>query len=169
MKTTILKQIGIIMLLVITVSFSANAQEKDQKLEPFYYDCSGLKDKHPSQIICKPDESGKHLQLHLKYDFTYDQANRLSQKDAYKWNAVKGEWTPYYKQTFTYNVNEIETHYAKWDKRKKAYTPVHEKAIYTLADSGVIAYTNYKRAAADEWKLITDFSNQHPNRLIAEK
>lgn len=169
MKTTILKQIGIIMLLVITVSISANAQEKRQKLEPFYKNCSGSKAMQPTQIICKPDESGKYLQLHLKYDFIYDQANRLSQKEAYRWNADKREWTPYYKQTFVYNNSQIEMYYTKWNKQKKAYNPVYEKAIYTIADSGVIAYTNYKRTGPDKWKQVTGFFNQNPNRLIAEK
>lgn len=90
-------------------------------------------------------------------------------KEAHKWNQEKQCWTPYYKQTFAYETDRIETHYAKWDKAKNSYAPVKEKAIYKICDSGIVAYASYKRTTTQEWEVATEFSQLQPTPLIVEK
>lgn len=170
MKTTILKQIGMIMLLAVTCSFVSNAKNKGNDTRVFYHNCQGVQDLQPEQIICKPDESGKYLELHRKYNFTYDNENRVTKKVAYKWNQQNQKWIPDYLQTFKYSKSQTETEYSVWDKHSKSYAPAQEKAIYKTCYHGVMAYTSYKRNASDnEWKLITNLPEISPEKLIVEK
>lgn len=170
METTILKRMIAIALLTGSIIFSGQAENKESQLAPFYSNCTGIKCLNHKQIICKPDESGKHLKAHRKYNFTYDSENRVIEKAAYKWNEHKQKWTPDYLQTFTYSENQIETEYSAWNKRSKSYAPPKEKAIYKTYHLGVMAYTSYKRDSVEiEWKLINTLPEIYPNILIVEK
>lgn len=173
MKTTSLKRVGSLLLLLVIVCVNGQAKNQKQtadRLAPFYYNCTGAKCMSQSQTICKPDESGKYLKPHRKYNFTYDEQKRVTSKEAYKWDTERNTWIPDYKQTFIYSNNRMETLYAKWNRRKKLYNPAKEKTIYQIGRSGTIAYTSYKKEASSaEWTLVTDMPDLLPNRLIAEK
>lgn len=169
MKTRNLLRAGFLTLLFGVICFSGQAQ-KTNKLAPFYYDCTGAKCLNPTQTICKPDENGKYLKAHRKYYFTYDEQKRVTSKEAYKWNTETNTWIPDYKQTFIYSNNRMETLYAKWDQRKKAYNPIKEKAIYQIGASGITAYASYKKdSSSTGWTLTTYLPDLSPNRLLVEK
>lgn len=173
MKTTSLKRVGFLLLLLVTVCINGQAKNQKQNAEllaSFYYDCTGAKCLSQTQTICKPDETGKYLKPHRKHHFTYDEQKRITSKEAYKWDIERNTWVPDYKQTFIYSNNRMETFYAKWNKHKKSYNPSKEKAVYQIGESGIIAYTSYKKTASSaEWMLVTDIPNLLPNSLIAEK
>ena len=173
MKKTILKKTGFAMLLIGVISFSGQAKSQEKKgsqLAPFYHNCEGIKDLKAEQIICKPDESGKYLTLHRKYNFAYDDENRVVKKEACIWNQRSQKWIPAYILTFSYDMNRMETYYAKWDKRKGKYDTTKEKIVYKTCHLGVTAYTSYKRNSLDsEWEVVTDLPDIYPNRFIVER
>lgn len=169
MKTTILKQIGTILLLVTTVCFSVTAQKQKQELKPFYSNCDGHRSLQPDQIICTPDESGQYLKPHLKYNFFYDSQNRLCKKEAYKWDVQEAKWGPYYSMSYGFSDGRVEVDYAKWNKKTRDFSALKEKAVYERTDSGLVFYTLYKKHSVnDQWSLVTQLYGPNAESLIAD-
>lgn len=63
------------------------------------------------------------LNKEVKYEFSYNEEGKVSQKNAYRWDKNKDEWTPYYQTSYTYNAEtgEINTVYGMWDKKTKEF------------------------------------------------
>lgn len=82
------------------------------------------------------NEDGR-LYRHLRYTYTYDNENRVTSKEASKWDASKEAWVPYFKMNLTYNDNEIEVNYARWNSRSNAYDSNVQKSVYGMEDDNV--------------------------------
>ncbi|MDR2969463.1 MAG: DUF3836 domain-containing protein [Tannerellaceae bacterium] len=172
----ILKRIAAIALLIGAIGFPAFAEGKGNNGKanmsyPFYYSSSGIRDLNPEQIVCKPDADGKYLELHRKYNFSYDRQGRMTKKEAYKWDASRKKWNPDYLLTYNYSPEQIEAEYAVWNKREKTYNPPKEKVIYTQGEKGIFAYLGYKRTDSSEgegWELVTNLTDMQSNQLWAE-
>ena len=78
-----------------------------------------------------------HLFRHLRYTYTYDNANRVTSKEASKWNSEKEVWVPYFKLDVEYTNNEVELNYACWNSKSNAYDNNVQKTVYELNDSNV--------------------------------
>lgn len=68
-------------------------------------------------------ENQGFLSQEVKYDFVYDETDRVIQKKACKWNDTSRKWEPYYLMTYSYpeEGHNITCDYAVWDKKKKSY------------------------------------------------
>ena len=64
------------------------------------------------------------LNKEVKYEFSYNENGKVSEKKAYRWNKSKDEWVPYYLTTYSYDAEtgEINTTYGMWDKKKKSFS-----------------------------------------------
>ena len=77
--------------LVMTVIFAANglvnsvAGNLNDKYA--YNHVMDGNDQVKSEMVYKVD--GKYLEHYLKYDYTYDEAGRVVEKKAYKWDEIK--------------------------------------------------------------------------------
>ena len=80
------------------------------------------------------NESG-YLFRHLRYTYTYDNENRVTSKEASKWDSSKETWVPYFKMDVSYANNEVELSYARWNSKSNAYDSNVEKTVYELNDS----------------------------------
>lgn len=78
-----------------------------------------------------------HLFRHLRYTYTYDNENRVTSKEASKWDSVKESWVPYFKLNVEYTDYEVEVSYARWNFRSNAYDSNQAKTVYDLEDSNV--------------------------------
>lgn len=78
-----------------------------------------------------------HLFRHLRYTYTYDNENRVTSKEASKWDSVKEAWVPYFKLNVEYTDYEVEVSYARWNFRSNAYDSNQAKTVYDLEDSNV--------------------------------
>ena len=78
-----------------------------------------------------------HLFRHLRYTYTYDNENRVTSKEASKWNSEKEAWVPYFKLDVEYSGNEVELNYACWNNKSNAYDANVQKTVYELNDSSV--------------------------------
>lgn len=86
-----------------------------------------------------------YLYRHMKYDFTYDDQDRMVAKEAFKWDSWNEKWVPYFKIDYSYSSNEITLVYARWNESHKDYDAAAQKSIYELNDANMpIAYVNYK-------------------------
>ena len=78
---------------------------------------------------------GGYLFRHLRYTYSYDNENRVTSKEAAKWDSTKEAWVPYFKMNVEYSNNEVAINYARWNSRSNAYDSNIEKAVYDLNDS----------------------------------
>lgn len=161
MKTTLL--VKVIALAVMAVVCVANVELKAQ--EPNFVTNEVKEgDLITSKVIYRMDGS---LYRHLKYDFAYDSENRMTAKEAFKWDAVANKWAPYFKISYQYSNNEIIMEYARWNSGHKAYDEAVEKSVYELnGDNMPVAYVNYKwNQTAKYWNL--DIANSFNKLLLA--
>lgn len=163
MKTTVLFRV--IVLAVMAVVCVANVELKAQDSN-FITNEVVVGNQVTSKIVYRMDGS---LYRHMKYDFAYDAQNRMTAKEAFKWDATSESWTPYFKISYLYAGNEITMEYARWNAGHKAYDIAAEKSVYELnAENMPIAYINYKwNQPNKDWSMNVENSFAHNGELIA--
>lgn len=76
------------------------------------------------------DRTFDGLSPKLEYRFTYDDAERLTAKEAFAWNEESGEWQHSYKLNISYTNDGYEVERSNWDSMANAYKTAEEKAVY---------------------------------------
>ena len=131
MKTNLISK-AVVMLAVVMASvmnFSANASNPTQYVKN--EEMTG--ELMTAKTIFK-NEDGR-LYRHLRYAYTYDTENRVTSKEASKWDSSKEAWVPYFKMNMEYSNNEIEVNYARWNSKSNAYDSNIQKSVYELNDT----------------------------------
>ena len=131
MKTNLISK-AVVMLAVVMASvmnFSASASNPTQYVKN--EEMTG--ELMTAKTIFK-NEDGR-LYRHLRYTYTYDNENRVTSKEASKWDSSKETWVPYFKMDVSYANNEVELSYARWNSKSNAYDSNVEKTVYELNDS----------------------------------
>ena len=77
------------------------------------------------------NENG-YLFRHLRYTYSYDNENRVTCKEASKWDRVKEAWVPYFRLNVEYTGNEVALNYARWDSKSNAYNSNMQTSVYQL-------------------------------------
>ena len=131
MKTTnLFKAIAFVAMIIVSVM---NSEVKAQ--DNFITNEEVKNDLVVAKTIFKQD--GTYLYNHMRYEFTYDNENRLTGKTASKWDSLKSQWTPYFKMSYQYENNEIIMSYARWNNTHKAYDKDMEKSVYEMNEENV--------------------------------
>ena len=133
MKTNLISK-AVVMLAVVMASvmnFSASASNPTQyvKNEEMTGELMTVK------TIFK-NEDGR-LYRHLRYTYTYDTENRVTSKEASKWDSSKEAWVPYFKIDVFYAKNEVELSYARCNSKSNAYDSSIKKTVYEMNDDNV--------------------------------
>nr|WP_186974082.1 DUF3836 domain-containing protein [Bacteroides intestinalis] len=131
MKTNLISK-AVVMLAVVMASvmnFSASASNPTQYVKN--EEMTG--ELMTAKTIFKNEDG--HLFRHLRYTYTYDNENRVTSKEASKWDSSKETWVPYFKMDVSYANNEVELSYARWNSKSNAYDSNVEKTVYELNDS----------------------------------
>lgn len=118
MKTSILSK----SILVLAVMFLCNLAMSAASPREYMYDTKEENGKVISKVIFLNDNG--LLNKEVKYEFSYNENGKVSEKKAYRWNKSKDEWVPYYLTTYSYDAEtgEINTTYGMWDKKKKSFS-----------------------------------------------
>ena len=101
MKTNLISK-AVVMLAVVMASvmnFSASASNPTQYVKN--EEMTG--ELMTAKTIFK-NEDGR-LYRHLRYTYTYDTENRVTSKEASKWDSSKEAWVPYFKMDVSYANN----------------------------------------------------------------
>ena len=131
MKTNLISK-AVVMVAVVMASvmnFSASARNPTQYVKN--EEMTG--ELMTAKTIFKNEDG--HLFRHLRYTYTYDNENRVTSKEASKWDSSKETWVPYFKMDVSYANNEVELSYARWNSKSNAYDSNVEKTVYELNDS----------------------------------
>ena len=133
MKTNLISK-AVVMVAVVMVSvmnFSASASNPTQYVKN--EEMTG--ELMTAKTIFKNEDG--HLFRHLRYTYTYDNENRVTSKEASKWDSSKETWVPYFKMDVFYANNEVELSYARWNSKSNAYDSNIEKTVYEMNDDNV--------------------------------
>ena len=133
MKTNLISK-AVVMVAVVMASvmnFSANASNPTQYVKN--EEMTG--ELMTAKTIFK-NEDGR-LYRHLRYTYTYDTENRVTSKEASKWDSSKEAWVPYFKMDVFYANNEVELSYARWNSKSNAYDSSIKKTVYEMNDDNV--------------------------------
>ena len=133
MKTNLISK-AVVMLAVVMASvmnFSASASNPTQYVKNEEMTGELL----TAKTIFK-NEDGR-LYRHLRYTYTYDTENRVTSKEASKWDSSKEAWVPYFKMDVFYANNEVELSYARWNSKSNAYDSSIKKTVYEMNDDNV--------------------------------
>ena len=131
MKTNLISK-AVVMVAVVMASvmnFSASASNPTQYVKN--EEMTG--ELMTAKTIFKNEDG--HLFRHLRYTYTYDTENRVTSKEASKWDSVKEASVPYFKLNVTYSDNQVEVSYARWNSKDRVYNGKVEKSIYELNDT----------------------------------
>ena len=133
MKTNLISK-AVVMLAVVMASvmnFSASASNPTQYVKN--EEMTG--ELMTAKIIFKNEDG--HLYRHLRYTYTYDTENRVTSKEASKWDISKEALVPYFKMDVFYANNEVELSYARWNSKSNAYDSSIKKTVYEMNDDNV--------------------------------
>lgn len=105
-----------------------------------------------SRTIYKLD--GNYLHNHLRYEFAYDEQNRLICKTANKWDGTSDKWEPYFQMTYRYEAGEIIMNYARWNESNHSYSKDMQQSVYALDEDNtpVVCQTVDKTVSMAEHK-----------------
>ena len=131
MKTNLISK-AVVMLAVVMASvmnFSASASNPTQYVKN--EEMTG--ELMTAKTIFK-NEDGR-LYRHLRYTYTYDTENRVTSKEASKWDSSKEAWVPYFKMDVSYANNEVELIVGVVNDGSNAYDSNIQKSFYELNDA----------------------------------
>lgn len=118
MKASVLRKeiMSLVVLFVCSLAMSAASPRN------YLYDTKEENGKIVSKVVFLQEEG--LLNKQVKYEFAYNEAGKVAEKKAYRWNKTKETWDPYYLISYQYNGEngEINTVYGMWDKKKKDFS-----------------------------------------------
>lgn len=115
-------------------------------------------------------ENGKYLHNHVKYNYTYDNAGRVSQKEVLKWNEATKSFEKHHSLNFFY-TDDVTIEYAAWNEKDNAYSNIKEKAVYQTNEN-TFRYLSYEwNEKENAWNLKAENSYGYWNNdiLLAKK
>ncbi|NDV57691.1 DUF3836 domain-containing protein [Bacteroides sp. 519] len=122
----------------------------------YVYNVKNTNEAVTEQTVYKVDESGKYLTNHIKYDYSYDNENRLNTKTTLRWNDVNQKWENSSQLIYTYNESNCIVEYARWNKNTNSFSEVTEKVVYACNKlQEVTGYQSFKiNEKTNEWHLV---------------
>ena len=127
MKTNLISK-AVVMLAVVMASvmnFSASASNPNQY----------VKNEEMTGELITARTIFKNEDGHLFHTYTYDTENRVTSKEAAKWDSTQEAWVPYFKMDVSYTNSEVELSYARWNSKSNAYDSNIQKSFYELNDA----------------------------------
>lgn len=109
-----------------------------------------------SKVVYKKSENGKYLSHHLKYNYTYDEQQRLVKKEALRWNLYSEKWENSHCLNYIYDASGYSIEYALWNRAESGYTEVVSKQTYDEKMNGALAVTSYRWDHKDNSWVVED-------------
>lgn len=156
----------LVITVIIAMTSVVNAVSGN-RTNQFAYNTETSEGRVETQTVFKV-ENAKYLHRHLKYNYIYDNAGRVSRKEVLKWNEATQSFEKHHALNFFY-TDDVTVEYAAWNEQKNAYADVEEKAVYQTA-GGNLSYQCYQWNPKESvWNLTTAHSTNGENsRLLAD-
>jgi Zn-finger domain-containing protein len=122
--------------------------------EGYAYNTEMEGDRVAAQYVYKQSECGKYLSQHLKYNFEYDEQQRLVKKEVLKWDAAAEKWRKSYCLHYVYDMLGYSVEYALWNDSEKDYSQVLAKQTYDEIEDGALRVALYNWDSDNgEWEM----------------
>ena len=109
---------------LLVVSLATSARSYDNQLIYNPIEENGMT---VGQTVYKMD--GNTLANYMKYNYKYDDQNRMTESEALKWNSTKNTWGKDMCIRYAYQCKTMTTTYYKWNNKKSEYILVPEMTV----------------------------------------
>ena len=123
MKAKVSLKTVIISALLLVCGLNASADNKSNLI----YNSEEVNGVMVGQTVYKME--GSALANYMKYNYTYDNQNRMTESEALKWNSTKDSWDNDMCIRYAYQGKSVTTTYYKWNKKQGEYVLVPEMTI----------------------------------------
>lgn len=123
MKTKASVKTMIISALLLVCGMNLSADNKSNLI----YNSEEVNGLKVAETVYKMD--GSTLSNYMKYNYKYDEQQRMTESEALKWDAVSNNWTNDMCIRYAYQGKTVTTTYYKWDKKKGDYILVPEMTV----------------------------------------
>ena len=124
MKAKVSLKMFVLSAALLVVSLATSARSYDNQLIYNPIEENGMT---VGQTVYKMD--GNTLANYMKYNYKYDDQNRMTESEAMKWNAVKNTWANDMCIRYAYQGKSVTTTYYKWNNKKGTYVLIPEMTI----------------------------------------
>ena len=123
MKAKVSLKTVIVSALLLVCGLNASADNKSNLI----YNSEEVNGVMVGQTVYKAE--GNTLANYMKYNYKYDDQNRMTESETLKWNANKNTWVNDLCIRYTYQGKTLTTTYYKWNNKKGEYVLVPEMTV----------------------------------------
>lgn len=125
----------------------------DNALDGFAYNRETNEQQQVTSATVYKVDDGSYLKRHMRYNYAYDEAGRVTTKEALQWNSSVNDYCPAYRLDIDYTEEGVALQYARWDIEAGAYAAASERTLYRSTPGGV-DYLSYEWSEqSGEWDL----------------
>ena len=123
MKAKVSLKTVIVSALLLVCGLNASADNKSNLI----YNSEEVNGMKVAETVYKMD--GNTLANYMKYNYKYDDQNRMTESEALKWNSTKNTWGKDMFIRYAYQGKTMTTTYYKWNNKKSEYILVPEMTV----------------------------------------
>lgn len=123
MKAKVSLKTVIFSALLLVCGLNASADNKSNLI----YNSEEVNGMKVAETVYKMD--GNTLANYMKYNYKYDDQNRMTESEALKWNSTKNTWGNDMCIRYAYQGKMVTTTYYKWNSKKGEYILVPEMTV----------------------------------------
>ena len=123
MKAKVSLKTVIVSALLLVCGLNASADNKSNLI----YNSEEVNGMKVAETVYKMD--GNTLANYMKYNYKYDDQNRMTESEALKWNSTKNTWGNDMCIRYAYQGKTGTTTYYKWNSKKGEYILVPEMTV----------------------------------------
>ena len=123
MKAKVSLKTVIVSALLLVCGLNASADNKSNLI----YNSEEVNGMKVAETVYKMD--GNTLANYMKYNYKYDDQNRMTESEALKWNSTKNTWGKDMCIRYAYQGKTMATAYCKWNNKKGEYILVPEMTV----------------------------------------
>ena len=123
MKAKVSLKTVIVSALLLVCGLNASADNKSNLI----YNSEEVNGMKVAETVYKMD--GNTLANYMKYNYKYDDQNRMTESEALKWNSTKNTWGKDMCIRYGYQGKTMTTTYYKWNNKKGEYILVPEMTV----------------------------------------
>ena len=123
MKAKVSLKTVIVSALLLVCGLNASADNKSNLI----YNSEEVNGMKVAETVYKMD--GNTLANYMKYNYKYDDQNRMTESEALKWNSTKNTWGKDMCIRYAYQGKTRTTTYYKWNNKKGEYILVPEMTV----------------------------------------
>ncbi len=110
-------------------------------------------------------ETGNELTPRLRYDYAYDEHDRIASRTTYLWNGL--DWQPAARWSYSYTPSGYAVELSRWNAVRRRFDGATAKTVYTFAPDATAAYvTSFaRRDDRSDYKLTDSLLAAYPQAV----